>query len=206
MPQQRSSADPAAVAEIAKRHGFSSEAAQHMLDAVGRGNGSMAQFNHPEFAGSGQWMRGGMTMVSDMFNNPLKSRVDALCSDLSALIAREAGGGAATEGRSSPSAPAQQPGASGDAGNSGNPGTWWPAGLDRPNSTGSQNDMRYAYFADARRLAVDRGGRVTVYDTLDHGISGVSQQQSGSATLRFSSQHGSVDLESLPVVSPGGSA
>jgi uncharacterized repeat protein (TIGR03803 family) len=27
-----------------------------------------AQFSHPEFGGSGQWMRGGMIMVSDMFN------------------------------------------------------------------------------------------------------------------------------------------
>lgn len=31
------------------------------------GNGSMAQFSHPEFSGSGQWMRGGMIMVSDIF-------------------------------------------------------------------------------------------------------------------------------------------
>jgi hypothetical protein len=38
----------------------------------------MAQFNHPEFAGSGQWMQGGMLMLGDMFNHALKGRVDAL--------------------------------------------------------------------------------------------------------------------------------
>jgi len=33
-----------------------------MLFAVLAGNGSMAQFDHAEFAGSGQWMQGGMIM------------------------------------------------------------------------------------------------------------------------------------------------
>jgi hypothetical protein len=60
-----------------------------MLESVIRGNGSMAQFNHPEFGGSGQWMQGGMTMVSDMFNNYLRGRVDGLCSELSRLMANQ---------------------------------------------------------------------------------------------------------------------
>ena len=34
-----------------------------MLQAVMDGNGTMAQFDHPEFGGAGQWMQGGMTMV-----------------------------------------------------------------------------------------------------------------------------------------------
>jgi hypothetical protein len=29
-----------------------------------------------------------------------------------------------------------------------------------------QNGVRYAYFAQARRLAIEIGGTVTVYDTL----------------------------------------
>jgi hypothetical protein len=53
------------IEEVAQRHGFSTDAVMSMLESVIRGNGSMAQFNHPEFGGSGQWMRGGMTMVSD---------------------------------------------------------------------------------------------------------------------------------------------
>jgi hypothetical protein len=60
-----------------------------MLQSVINGHGSKAQFSHPEFGGSGQWMRGGMIMISDMFNNLLKGRIDALCRELSALVANQ---------------------------------------------------------------------------------------------------------------------
>ena len=49
---------------------------------------AMAQFSHLEFGGSGQWMRGGMIMVSDMFNNYLKGRIDGLCNELWGLVGR----------------------------------------------------------------------------------------------------------------------
>ncbi len=79
-------------------------------------------------------------------------------------------------------------------------GDWWPGGMGHPNSVGSQNGTRYAWFARARRLAIERGGVVTLYDTLDREISGVSQPQSLSGALRFTSQHGPVAVASLPVV------
>jgi hypothetical protein len=79
-----------------------------------------------------------------------------------------------------------------------------PADLGQPTSTGAQNDVRYAYFAPTRRLAIEVNGRVTVYDTLDHQIGGFSQQQSTGASLTFSSQHGLVDVASLPVLSVDG--
>jgi hypothetical protein len=47
---------------------------------------------------------------------------------------------------------------------------------------------------------------VTVYDTLDHQIGGVSQQQSGDASFTFVSQRGLVRVADLPVVSRGGRA
>ena len=78
---------------------------------------------------------------------------------------------------------------------------WWPNGLGQPNSAGGQNDLKYAYFADSHRLAVQRGGKTTLYDTGDHRIGGVSQQQhnkDGGAT--FTSQNGTVTLEDLKVV------
>ena len=87
--RQLSASGQQLVNDIAHRHGFSVDATLTMLDAVINGNGGMAQFSHPEFAGSGQWMRGGMTMVSDMFNSNLKGRVDGLCSELSNLIANQ---------------------------------------------------------------------------------------------------------------------
>ena len=42
------------IEEVAQRHGCSTDAAMSMLESVIRGNGSMAQFDHPEFGGSGQ--------------------------------------------------------------------------------------------------------------------------------------------------------
>src|SRR5438093_148714 len=64
------------VEAIAQRYGVSTDAVITLLYALIAGNGTMAQFTHPELGGSGQWMQGGMTMVGDMFNNVLKAQVD----------------------------------------------------------------------------------------------------------------------------------
>ena len=78
---------------------------------------------------------------------------------------------------------------------------WWPEDLGTPVAAGRQGDVRYAYFADAHRLAVDRGGVITVYDTADHRIGGAGQQQGGGRLdLVFTSQHGTVRPELLRVV------
>ena len=61
-----------------------------------------------------------------------------------------------------------------------------------------------AYFNPARRLAVELNGNVTVYDLLDHQISGVLQQQGGGGSLTFASQNGTVSVSSLPIVSVDG--
>ncbi|HYO96800.1 MAG TPA: hypothetical protein VER33_19955 [Polyangiaceae bacterium] len=55
------------------------------------------------------------------------------------------------------------------------------------------------FFADNQRLAVDTGdGKVALYDTGDHHISGVQQAQSGSGRkLTFTSQHSEVALATL---------
>ena len=184
-----SSAEQKAIDELAERHGFSRDAVTSMLDSVSRGRGTMAQFDHPEFGGSGQWMAGGMTMVSDMFNDALKARVAALCTDLSNMMANNP----------TPAEPVSlfvPPAASVTR-------SWWPADLGTPASTGSQNNVRYAYFAESRRLAIELHGVVTVYDTLDHRISSFSQQQSHAGSLSFHSQHGLVDVGALPVISSG---
>lgn len=87
--RQLSAAGQQLISSIAQRHGFTANGRLSLLDAEINGNGSMAQFSHPDFSGSGQWMRGGMTLVSDMFNNHLKGRVDGLCSDLPKLVANQ---------------------------------------------------------------------------------------------------------------------
>ena len=231
--RQLSAAGQQVINDIAQRHGFSVDAVLSMLDSVINGSGSMAQFSHPEFAGSGQWMRGGMTMVSDMFNHHLKGRVDSLCFELSNLIASQPDlirsgsfqsqnqGDSYNNGQSQTShGGGQQQGHGGGDGAAngfgpsslfvppapGTSGDWWPADLRWPNSTGAQNGVRYAYFSQARRLAIEVSGTVTVYDTLDHSIGGFSQQQSYGGTLSFNSQYGLIDVASLPVISVDGVA
>jgi hypothetical protein len=184
-----------AVADLSTRYGVSTDAVRAMLEAVRLGNGTMAQFSHPEFGGRGQWMAGGMTMVGDMFNHGLQATVSGLASELSSLLA------------STPVyVPAPDPVTAAEPGpvHQANLDSWWPGELGRPRSSGGQGDSRYAVFPQARRLAVQSGsGPVRVYDMLDHAIGGVQQQQGGlPGTLSFTSQHGTFTVESLPLVSP----
>ena len=219
--RQLSQAGERVISDLAQRYGFGSDAVLSMLESLVNGNGTMAQFSHPEFGGSGQWMRGGMIMVSDMFNNYLKGRIDGLCNELSRLVANEddliTSGSFQSQSQGGQRQGAfggdrQQQSGSGPVGRvslfvpppAGSSGDWWPADLGRPTSIGAQNDVRYAYFTQTRRLAIEVNSRVTVYDTLDHQISGFSQQQSTGGSLTFSSQHGLVDIASLPVVSVDG--
>ncbi|MGF0314007.1 SHOCT domain-containing protein [Rhodococcus sp. IEGM1428] len=189
MNQALTPAGENAVTELSSRYGISTDAVRTMLDAVNNGRGSMAQFNIPELGGSGQWMRGGMTMVGNMFDHGLKSRVDGLCRDLSAVLSqhqvyppREAAGGSF-------------------GGNSFGSGSWWPSDLGSPSSSGGQNGSQYAVFPGSRRLAVLVGGELAVYDTLDHSIGGVQQQQGGGpGSLEFTSQYGTFSAGSLPRV------
>ncbi len=165
--------------ELARQHGVSAGAVDALREALHRGGGRMAQFSHPELGGMGQWSAGGMTQVGDMFNTALRDKVDALCQAL-------AGDG----GSPQPSQPA-------DAAHD-----WWPEGLGRPSATGAQNGTRYACFPEARRVAVQQAGQTTLYDSGEHRISGVSQQQSGTGDLTFHSQLGQIRAQDLPVALP----
>jgi hypothetical protein len=173
------------VNNLSSRYNLSRETVIYMIGAVNNGGGSMAQFNSPELGGSGQWMRGGMTMVGDMFNNGLKNTVNNLCSEISTALANTI---------IFPMAPAGTPASN----------QWWPTNLGTPFSSGGQNNIRYAVFPN--RLAVEINGEVTVYDTLDNNIGGVSQQQGGNTSLTFSSQYGTIAVSSLPIVSGRGEA
>ncbi len=176
------------VAALARQHGVSEDAVRVLQDAVRRGGGRQAQFSHPDLGGMGQWSAGGMTQVGDMFNGALKDKVNALCQALAqAGEAPNLGGHTAPHGEAAPPKPATR----GE--------DWWPDGLGRPSSTGAQNGMRYATFPDRHRIVVEQAGTVTVYDSGDHRISGVSQQQSGTQDLRFTSQNGSVRATDLAV-------
>jgi len=201
------------VNDLSKRYDFSPDAITHMMFAVLNGNGSMAQFDHSEFLGSGQWMRGGMIMLGDMFNNVMKGRVDALCQAISNILATEpellltGSFQSQNQGSNVPQQQARNAHLKQSSMFVPDPHpNWWPLNLGPPNATGTQDNMRYAYFAKAQRLAVETGGNVWIYDTQDHRISGFSQQQGRSNSILFTSQYGTMDLASLPVISFNGSA
>ncbi len=119
--------------KIAEEHGVSLPAVEQLYDALRSTGGGMAQFSHPDLGGYGQWMRGGMIMVGDMFNHGLKAKVNALCLELSALAA------------SSEDAPADRP----DPNFVASRKNWWPSEFGSPSSTGGQNQLTYAYFPKA---------------------------------------------------------
>lgn len=182
--QQLTSVGQNIVDDISRRYNLSFDSTVSMLASVNQGGGSMAQFSCPEL-GSGQWMRGGMTMVGDLFNHGLKNTVNNLCEELSNALANN---------QMFPPAP--------QGGRGGN--NWWPGDLGSPSSSGSQNNIRYAFFPQAQRLVVERNGEVTVFNTLNHNINGVSQQQGGNTSLTFSSQYGTISTLNLPLVSGPG--
>ena len=144
-------------------------------------------------------------MIGDMFNNGLKAKVDALCNELSDLLSQS--------GMLAPPSYQSQSQSSGGSHNSfnstgrvslfvagGPAGNWWPNELGHAASVGSQNDLRYAYFPQTQRLAINHGGKVTIYDSGDHQIGGFSQQQGSDQSLTFTSQHGLVRVADLAIV------
>jgi hypothetical protein len=180
MQQQLTPAGQNIVNDLSSRYNLSQDAVIHMIISVSNGGGTMAQFNCPELGGSGQWMQGGMTMVGDMFNYGLKNTVNNLCGEISNALAN------------TQIFPPIKAGTKGSS-------QWWPTDLGNPFSSGSQNNTRYAVFPN--RLAVEMNGNVTVYDTLNHNIGGVSQQQGGDNSLTFSSQFGTILVSTLPIIS-----
>ncbi|WP_439130362.1 SHOCT domain-containing protein [Polaribacter sp.] len=176
---------------VANRYGISINAVLDLTQALMQSGGTMAQFNIPELGGGGQWMLGGMTMVGDMFNNGLKATVDGLCCELSNMINQ-----GSIQYKPLPKVENQNRAMAGNAGN------WW-GDLGFPNSTGSQNNTSYAIFSQINRLAIQENGKVTIFDTLDHQIGGTGQQQGGTYAVTFTSQYGTVDLNSLPIISGG---
>lgn len=168
---------------LAQQHRISEVAVEALFVSVQQGNGSAAQFNHPDLGGMGQWMASGMIMIGDFSNHRLKATVAQVCNDIAAYLRQPPPVHATAPSEFDTMFPSTK--------------GWWPEQFGAPNASGSQNEMHYAYFAHPKRLAMRHQSRVTLYDTADHQIQSVSQQQSTNQSLVFRSQHGSVALETL---------
>jgi hypothetical protein len=117
-----------------------------------------------------------MLMIGDMFNDRLKARVAALCIDVADALGEDPVLEETDERSTS---------------------HWWPTNFGVPSTVGSQNAMRYAFFPSSKRLVIDDNGKMSTYDTGDHVIVGVGQQQSHAQSIVFSTVKGTLDLGSL---------
>jgi hypothetical protein len=188
------------ISQIAARHGVSVGAVDNLWRALQRGGGRMAQFDHPELGGTGQWMPG-MVMVGDMFNQALKARVDSLCTELMQLMTKEANSTARRSPQTDVPGPLPMSAMPGLTWNT--PARWWPAHLGTPSATGGQNDLQYAYFPSSNRLAIKWRSTMSLYDTTGYAINGVSQQQQqGHSIVVFSSpqQPGFTAVTNLKII------
>jgi hypothetical protein len=120
------------VARVALRHSISQDAVRTILEALRSGGGTMAQFSHPEFGGMSQWSPG-MTMVGDMFNNVLKSKLDAACSELARYAIETSLKGQRNDRDAAIEVSYRK--VPQDS-------SWWPVDLGTPSSVGAQNELR----------------------------------------------------------------
>lgn len=186
MHQQLSDHGQSVMINTAQQFNLSQDAVRTMMDAISAGGGNQAQFSHPEIGGMGQWQAGGMIMVGDMFNSGLQALVSNLCQTLA---------NAYFQGSFYAPQPVRGAGGFSAGGNQ-----WWPADLGQASSTGMQNNMGYAVFPQSARLATMVDGVVRVYDTGQHMIGGVSQQQGSGTSVIFTSQFGNVSTLDLPLI------
>lgn len=184
MPDPNQRTTPSS-SDLARQYQVSSAAVEVLIHAIRLGGGRQAQFNHPDLGGMGQWAGGNMIMIGDMFNHGLMDRVAKLCQTIANHL--------------NDFSDAQSPGVRRSA-NDTLSNNWWPADLGVPSAAGAQNNMRYACFPNIHRLAIERDGQLTIYDTGAHCLSGFSQQQSSGQLLTFISQNGPVYVEAFRVV------
>jgi hypothetical protein len=171
------------ITELGAKYQVSAEAIEVLVRAIRSGGGRQAQFSHPDLGGMGQWGGGNMIMIGDMFNHSLKDRVAKLCQEISSQL--------------DDFLEADEKQAANALGRETVFTNWWPSDLGVPSSAGAQNNMRYACFPHIHRLAIERDGHLTIYDTGSHRLSGFAQQQSSGQSLTFTSQHGPVRVEDL---------
>ena len=129
------------ISRVAIRHSVSTEAVRTILQALRSGGGRMAQFSHPDFGGMSQWSLG-MTMVGDMFNDSLKSKLDAICTELATYVAETK---STALGRDRQAVEVSYRSAKQGE-------NWWPSHLGTPSSAGAQNDLRYAVYYPCRKF------------------------------------------------------
>jgi hypothetical protein len=82
------------------------------------------------------------------------------------------------------------------------PNSSWPSELGIASTRGTSPEMRYAYFPQNRRLAVEWHGVLTIYDTAEYQFRGMLEAHSAETVgISIWTQHGQVRLADLATVS-----
>jgi hypothetical protein len=172
------------IARVSIRHAVSADAVRTIMQALRRRHYGAIQ---PSGVRRDVPMVTGMSMVGDMFNNSLKSKLDAVCTELAAYVAH------------TPSTDQDRSHEGGEVSyhSSRRRSDWWPTNLGTASAVGAQNDLQYAIFPGTRRLAIKAGEHIEICDTANHRIFGVAQAQSVDQTLTFTSQDGLVRVKDL---------
>lgn len=165
-------------ADIAARHNLSPAAVEALAQALSRGGGMEAQFNHPDLGGKGHWIPGDIA-IEDANNRVLKNRISRVCEELAARY-RTVSVPAVTTRQS----------------------RWWDAAYGRADLSGEIAGVRYAFFRATRRLLVQREDTIQIYDTGDHTLIALLTDSSEAAeSLVFETEGGSVQVRDLSPVS-----
>jgi hypothetical protein len=78
----------------------------------------------------------------------------------------------------------------------------WPSELGIASTSGGSAEMRYAYFPQNRRLAVEWRGVLTIYDTAEYQFRGMLEGHSAEAVgISILTQRGRIPLSDLAPVS-----
>lgn len=80
--------------------------------------------------------------------------------------------------------------------------SWWPAELGLASTSGTSEELRYAYFPQDRRLAVESGGTLTIYDIGDYQFRGLLQAQSAGGAITIMTQRGRMRLSDFATIHP----
>jgi hypothetical protein len=78
----------------------------------------------------------------------------------------------------------------------------WPPEFGPASTSGSSEELRYAYFPKNRRLAVESDGSLMIYDIGDYQFRGLLQAQSAGGAITIMTQRGRMRLSDFATIHP----
>ncbi|MDQ7026023.1 MAG: hypothetical protein Q9P01_01710 [Anaerolineae bacterium] len=198
--------NPHFITNIARKYALPIEVVRQLASELEKTGGQSVRFDIKGLGGKGLWRINQAASVGNGFNTALNEVVTDLCNDISTEI--HAINGAESEASTMISKDELALKVDLDdtvtllAPTTLKPKSWWPEhyGQD-PEKTGNVTGMRFAYFAQQRRLILSQGLRNRIFDTGDYNVQNVvAGQESGFFNLIVLTIEGDIQLADLPEV------